>query len=123
MPKIKATPFWMFLVNDAHKLEHDAQTQYKFNRSFAMLWFCGMCAIPCLPTLYAHNIASLIIIEISLWANFATHFGAMSASLAAMNTTSTVQEVAEDVADISEDVSDINQVTRVLASDPVPAES
>jgi hypothetical protein len=52
----------------------------------------------------------LLILEVSLWANFATHFGAMSSALAAKNTTATVKEAAEAVDDIHEDVAQIAEV-------------
>lgn len=100
----------MFIYKDVHKLEHDASSQYRFNRFWASIWFCTMIAIPCIPSLYAHNISALIITEVSLWANFATHFGSMSSALAAMNTTKTVSNIDDNVDDIQDTVSEIGQV-------------
>lgn len=100
--RLKATPFIMLLVKDVNLLEHDARSQYKFNRFWAMIWSITMLAIPFIPTLYGHTISALIIQEVSLWANFATHFGAMSAALAAENTHNTVNEIDENVDAVTE---------------------
>ena len=105
----------MFFKRDVIKLEHDPEAQYKFNRLWAIIWFLTMVGIPFIPTLYAHQISALLIQEISLWANFATHFGAMSAALAAMQTSKTVQ-------DISQDVDEIHEVTTELEPWTIPVD-
>jgi hypothetical protein len=107
--KLKATPLMMILFKDVELLEHDAATQYKFNRFWAMFWFTTMVCVPLVPTL-RHPFLSLLIMEASLWANFATHFGAMSAALAAKNTTSVVKDIAEDVGSVTENVEQIADV-------------
>ena len=99
-------PIVMFFVRDLDKLENDAATQYSFNRFWAVIWFCAIVAVPFIPRLYTHDIGVLIIIEISLWANFATHFGAMSSALAARNTSKTVKNISEDVDDIHDAVAE-----------------
>lgn len=114
----KATPPIMLLMKDMRLLEHDAQTQYRFNRFWAILWGFTILIIPFIPAAYAHSVSALIIQEISLWANFATHFGAMSAALAAENTTRAATDVTKEIVDISSDVDDIHehivtQTTRV----------
>lgn len=72
----------MFTTN-VHNLEYDAATQYRFHFFWAWLWFLALVAIPLFPMAWGHSVPALIIQEVSLWANFATHFGAMSAALAA----------------------------------------
>lgn len=111
--KLRATPVAMIILKDINHLEHDASSQYRFNRFWAILWFVTMITIPGVPKLYAHSISALIITEISLWANFATHFGAMSAALAAINTT---KSVTDDLSDVASDVQDIQENTEILAS-------
>lgn len=111
----------MILFKDISLLEHDAQTQYKFNRFWALVWSLTMVAIPCVPTLYAHSVSALIIQEISLWANFATHFGAMSAALAAKNTARTLGDTTYAVSDMDTTVDDIqdnvNQIADALSGE------
>lgn len=107
MRKIKANPLMMFLFKDIGLLEHDARSQYKFNRFWAIVWFMALVAIPFLPRLYGHDVGTMLVLEVSLWANFATHFSGMSSALAAVNTTQTVT-------DMSDDVDDIHTVAEVL---------
>lgn len=107
MTKFKATPPIMLLMKDISLLEHDAATQYSFNRFWAIFWGGMMFALLFFPDLYAHSISALIITEVSLWANFATHFGAMSSALAAKNTTKTLTDASETVTDISENIEGI----------------
>jgi hypothetical protein len=111
MKKFKATPPIMLLMKDVNLLEHDASTQYKFNRFWAIVWGILMIALVFFPELYAHSISALIITEVSLWANFATHFGAMSSALAAKNTTRTLTDASKTVVDVAGDIDDIHQVT------------
>jgi hypothetical protein len=110
MKKLRATPPLMLLMKDINNLEHDAASQYKFNRFWAILWSLVMVGVPFIPEL-RHPLLSLLIMEASLWANFATHFGAMSAALAAMNTSQTVQHAAGAIDDLSDDIEDIHDVT------------
>lgn len=67
---------------DIHNLEYDPATQYRFHFISAWFWFTCMLGVPLIPD-FRRNILSLLIMEASLWANFATHFGAMSSALAA----------------------------------------
>lgn len=112
--KIKASAAWMFIVKDVRLLEHDASHQYRFNRFFAIVWGIAMIVIPFDATLYGHNISALIIQEISLWANFATHFSGMSSALAAKNTSKTLDDTTDVVQDLSDDIDDIHDVTEKL---------
>lgn len=64
-------------------LENDARTQAKFHLVMAWFWMVTMVVAPIawLP----HSATALIqltILEVSLWANFATHLGALSAAQA-----------------------------------------
>lgn len=68
----------------AHKLSVDPSWQFKFNSFFSMLWLSSMVAVLFFPFLYGHTISALIIEEVSLWANFASHFGALGANLSAI---------------------------------------
>ena len=79
---MKMKPLFMFAVRDIHNLEFDAETQYRFHRLWAIFWFATMLVVPFFHTLRT-SIPALLILEASLWANFATHFGGMSAALAA----------------------------------------
>lgn len=76
----------MFLLRNVEQLEHNPRAQYSFNRLFAIFWFLFAVAIFCVPSLYAHSVANLIIEEATIWGCFATHFGAMSSALAAIGT-------------------------------------
>lgn len=69
---------------EAHALEYDAKVQYQFHRVMALLWFLAMLVIPFFPSTYSGSIGLLVVLEVSLYANFATEFGAMSAALAAI---------------------------------------
>lgn len=68
----------------AHKLSVDPSWQFKFNSFFSMLWLGSMILVIFFPFLYGHTISALIIEEVSLWANFASHFGALGANLSAI---------------------------------------
>lgn len=73
----------LMITTDIHDLEYNASAQYKFHFYCAWIWFLILLAIPFIPQAWGHSISALIIQEMSLWANFATHFGAMSSALAA----------------------------------------
>lgn len=111
MNKKRATP-WRLITRDIRHLEHDATSQYRFNRFWATIWGISMAAV--VVPLWPHSLnafVQLLILEVSLWANFATHFGAMSAALAAMNTSKTLDDTSDVVKDLSEDIDDIHAVT------------
>lgn len=73
----------MLFRRDIHQLEYEPATQYRFHFALTWFWAVTMVALPFIPVLYGHQLPALVVQEISLWANFATHFGAMSAALAA----------------------------------------
>jgi hypothetical protein len=74
----------MMFRRDIHNLEYDPQTQYRFHFYAAWFWFSCMLLVPLIPQ-FRHALLSLLIMEASLWANFATHFGSMSSAIAARN--------------------------------------
>lgn len=66
-------------------LENDAKTQAKFHLTMAWLWIIAMVATPFLPAFQGlSNVAALLIMEVSLYANFATEFGSLSAAQASL---------------------------------------
>jgi hypothetical protein len=74
----------LLFKRDIEKLELDPSTQYRFH--FVMAWFWLACMPASAVAFFPHTAATwlqLLIFEVSLWANFATHLGAMSAALAA----------------------------------------
>jgi hypothetical protein len=77
--------FKRVLAREVKSLEYDPHAQYRFHQTFTVIWIIAMIGLPFCGVLYAHNISSLIIQEISLYANFTTDFGAMSSALAAGN--------------------------------------
>jgi hypothetical protein len=77
--------FERLLAREVHSLEYDPHVQYRFHQTFAIFWLIFMAALRWMPSLYDHNLASFLIEEISLYANFTTDFGSMSAALAAGN--------------------------------------
>jgi hypothetical protein len=65
------------------QFEHDARTQARFHLVMAWFWLFTMVAAP--AAFWPHNLQELIqllILEVSLYANFATEFGALSGSQA-----------------------------------------
>ena len=81
------------------RLGYDATWQFRFNFIFAALWFTSMFMIP----IWYHPAGAdawlaLGVMEVSLWANFATHLGAVTAGLAAMGISNytTDKAAAED---------------------------
>jgi hypothetical protein len=79
----KQTPILMFIRRDIHQLEYDPATQYRFHFALTWFWFLTMVGLPFVPKLWGNTLPALVVQEISLWANFATHFGSMSSALAA----------------------------------------
>jgi hypothetical protein len=111
--KLKATPLMMILFKDVQLLEHDPKAQYKFNRVSLIFWLVNMPLVIVLEVLFPSfwlKISVMYLIQASLWALVATHFGAMSAALAANNTTATVNDAAGDIDDIQDNISKIAEV-------------
>jgi hypothetical protein len=92
--KLLTNPFLMFIKRDVHALEYNASTQYRFNQAWAWFWFATMLIVPFVPVLRS-SLAALLILEASLWANFATHFSGMSSALASKNSNEVKQATVE----------------------------
>lgn len=76
----------MMLTNRIHTLEYNPQAQYTFNLWCMWIWLVQMPLVAVL--LFVFNqfwvaISIFYVAEASVWALVATHFGAMSAALAA----------------------------------------
>lgn len=78
----------MLFTKEIHKLEYDPQTQYTFNLWCMWIWLVQM-PLVALALIFFNRfwvqISIFYVAEASVWALVATHFGAMSASLAAKN--------------------------------------
>lgn len=86
-----------------HALQVDPHVQYRFHKIMSMFWIGMMCAVLFVAALHP-NPADLFIIEASLYANFATEFGAMSSALAAMRDHSESQMLARNEDDLRDDI-------------------
>jgi len=65
------------------RLEHDAKTQARFHQVMSYVWLLTIVVTP--VVFWPHSTTSLVqllILEVSLYANFATEYGALSASQA-----------------------------------------
>lgn len=67
-----------------HRFESDPATQLKFHTVMTCFWMVGGVAVLFLPSLWSHSLGILVVLEVSLYANFATEYGAMSAAIAAL---------------------------------------
>lgn len=122
MKRLRASPLAMIILKDVELLEHDADSQYKFNRVAALFWLCNMPLVVVLSVAFPKiwlQISVMYLIQASLWALVATHFGAMSAALAAVKTTSTVQEVSDDVEEIHDVTDGLQPEILYSVSEPV----
>lgn len=76
----------MLFTTELHKLEYDPRAQYRFNLWAAWAWLVQIPIVAilliCFNSLWV-QISIFYVAEASVWALVATHFGAMSASLAA----------------------------------------
>ena len=112
------------LKKDLNDLEYNAKAQYKFNRAATLFWLLNMPGVIGLEFVFPKfwfKISVMYLIQCSLWALVATHFGAMSASLAANNTSEDVGDIADDVDDIHEVTDAIQPIVSALVPDEAPA--
>ncbi len=72
-----------FVLNFGHRMETDPHLQLRFHGFFTAFWALAMIVLPFVSALWV-NYPALVIEEVSLWANAATHFGAMSSAIAAI---------------------------------------
>lgn len=76
----------LLVTKDIDKLEHDPKAQYTFNLWALWIWLVQMPLVLVLLLFFNRfwiQISVVYIAEASVWALVATHFGAMSAALAA----------------------------------------
>jgi hypothetical protein len=74
------------LSRDKTRFEEDADLQFKIHKIFAYIWLVNIVAALCVfflaPGIWA-SASVLYLVIVSLYANFATDYGAVSAALAA----------------------------------------
>jgi hypothetical protein len=61
------------------QFENDARVQVRFHLSAAYFWLFSMVGVLFVPT-FKGNFAALLIMEVSLYANFSTEYGALAAA-------------------------------------------
>lgn len=63
------------------------ESQVKFHTVMSYFWLVAMAIVPFFKTFQgASNLPALLIMEVSLYANFATEFGSISAAQSSLNT-------------------------------------
>ncbi len=73
-------------------LENDGKTQARFHQFMAYAWLAAMVLVPFVPAFgYAQHLGLLLLMEISLYANFATEYGALSAAQSSMRVGATIE--------------------------------
>jgi len=71
------------LSKEVHKFETDPVEQYHFHLFFTWFWILAMIGVIFIvPHKTGPEQVALIILEVSLWANFVSHFTAVGASIA-----------------------------------------
>ena len=92
---------WHLVRNEAHQLEFDPQTQWQFHRKMSWYWVANFPLVAVLffgfPRVWI-GVGLLVNTFYSLYANFATDFGAIPASYAAF-TTQQIQQAQETTHD------------------------
>lgn len=73
--------FIKVLFGVIHEFEVDPVEQYRFHLFMTWMWLFSMLAVTQVHA-FDQNTAALMIMEVSLWANFASHFTAVGSSLA-----------------------------------------
>lgn len=69
--------------------EENARTQARFHQVMAWFWLLSMVGVLFIDHPHTNaDIVALVILEVSLYANFATEFGALSASQASVKLSS-----------------------------------
>lgn len=109
------------LKKDINDLEYNAKAQYKFNRAATCFWIINMPTVVVLDVYFRREwlqISVMYLVQVSIWSLVATHFGAMSASLAADNGKTGMLELNQDIDDISEDIDDIHDTVAPDSVEP-----
>jgi hypothetical protein len=113
--------FWHLVKNDAQRLELDPEVQWRYHRKMSWYWVCNFPVVIVMffffPSAWI-KIGLLLNTFYSLYANFATEFGAIPSSYGAMNTEKMARAVSvsnDDLSDqldgVATNVQDIQQVT------------
>lgn len=91
MARFRVNPFsaiYHLIKNDVHELEYDPRAQFEFHRRMSGFWILNgsivLTTYFLLPHVW-HNFSVLYLVLVSLYANFATDYGAMPGSHAAVN--------------------------------------
>lgn len=90
----------MMVTGSVHNLEYDPQAQYAFNRWCMWIWLVQMPLVAIALLVFNKfwvAISIFYVAEASVWALVATHFGAMSAALAAKHQDTQVQLVKSKI--------------------------
>lgn len=82
------------LAKDKERFERDAELQFRIHKTFTYVWIVNACVALfvffAFPGLWA-SASVLYLVLVSLYANFATDYGAVSAALAATANTPAVE--------------------------------
>jgi cell division protein FtsW (lipid II flippase) len=90
MKKYRMNPFsalFHLIINDVHKLEYDPKSQFEFHRKMSWFWIINLLAAIVVYFFANHlwqSISVFYLVLVSLYANFATDYGAMPSSHAAI---------------------------------------
>ena len=90
MAKFRVNPaaaLYHLLKNDVHKLEYDPKAQFEFHRKMSFFWVANFIAVLVVYTWLGGvwaKLSVLYLVLVSLYANFATDYGAMPGSHAAI---------------------------------------
>jgi len=68
--------------------ENDAKTQVRFHLFMAWGWLFTMFGVVFTPALWSHSLGILVVLEVSLYANFATEYGSLAAAQASLKSDS-----------------------------------
>jgi hypothetical protein len=78
------------LAKDKERFERDTELQFKIHKTASYFWIVNfvlaLIVFFAFPGLWAHA-SVLYLVLVSLWANFATDYGAVSSALAAQGNT------------------------------------
>lgn len=78
-----------------HEFEVDPVEQYKFHLFFSWFWIGTMVLTPIIvPHVTSAEDVGLAILEVSLWANFVSHFTAVGAALSGIISSGRMNEIS-----------------------------
>jgi hypothetical protein len=90
MAKFKVNPasaLYHLVKNDVHKLEYDPKAQFEFHRRMSFFWVSNFLGVLIVYAFFGGiwaKLSVLYLVLVSLYANFATDYGAMPGSHAAI---------------------------------------